>query len=146
MHLNHMLNEVDNILTVTEQEKAARKQQEMEKQEAEKQLRILDGKDKRKGYQRKLDEELELQRLERFKKEHQTVKLPKLTITPFKGTCLDWFRFWEQFEAEVDKPKSFLIYESCLMINQSRKLADCHLVKRAITRLRIFRKKVCKHF
>ncbi len=50
-----------------------------------------------------MDEELELQRLERFKKEQQAAKLPKLTITPFKGTCLDWFRFWEQFEAEVDK-------------------------------------------
>ena len=101
-HFEHMLDELDNILTLTEQEKAARKQQEIDEREAEKRLRILDEKDKRKAYQRKLDEELELQRLERFKKEQQTAKLPKLTITPFKGTCLDWFRFWEQFEAEVN--------------------------------------------
>ena len=94
-HFEHMLDELDNILTLTEQEKAARKQQEIDEREAEKRLRILDEKDKRKAYQRKLDEELELQRLERFKKEHQTAKLPKLTITSFKGTCLDWFRFWE---------------------------------------------------
>ena len=84
-HFEHMLDELDNILTLTEQEKAARKQQEIDEREAEKRLRILDEKDKRKAYQRKLDEELELQRLERFKKEQKTAKLPKLTITPFKG-------------------------------------------------------------
>ena len=55
-----MLDELDNILTLTEQEKAARKQQEIDEREAEKQLRILDEKDKRKAYQRKLDEELQL--------------------------------------------------------------------------------------
>ena len=64
-HFEHMLDELDNILTLTEQEKAARKQQEIDEREAEKRLRILDEKDKRKAYQRKLDEELELQRLER---------------------------------------------------------------------------------
>ena len=31
------------------------------------------------------------------------VKLPKLEITKFKGTHIDWFRFWNQFEAEIDK-------------------------------------------
>ena len=31
------------------------------------------------------------------------VKLPKLEITKFKGTHIDWFRFWIQFEAEIDK-------------------------------------------
>ena len=30
-------------------------------------------------------------------------KLPKLVITKFQGTHLDWQRFWEQFEAEIDK-------------------------------------------
>ena len=32
-----------------------------------------------------------------------SVKLPKLEITKFKGTHMDWFRFWSQFETEVDK-------------------------------------------
>ena len=31
------------------------------------------------------------------------VKLPKLVITKFQGTHLDWQRFWGQFEAEIDK-------------------------------------------
>ena len=32
-----------------------------------------------------------------------SVKLPKLEITKFRGTHMDWFRFWSQFETEVDK-------------------------------------------
>lgn len=31
------------------------------------------------------------------------VKLPKLTITKFQGTHLDWLRFWSQFKTEIDK-------------------------------------------
>ena len=31
------------------------------------------------------------------------VKLPKLVITKFQGTHLDWQRFWGQFEVEIDK-------------------------------------------
>ena len=30
-------------------------------------------------------------------------KLPKLTITKFQGTHLDWLRVWKQFETEIDK-------------------------------------------
>ena len=37
-----------------------------------------------------------------------TVKLPKLMITKFKGTPLDWFRFWNQFESKIDKVVSLL--------------------------------------
>jgi len=29
-------------------------------------------------------------------------KLPTLTITKFQGTHLDWLRFWNQFETEID--------------------------------------------
>ena len=31
------------------------------------------------------------------------VKLPKLVITKFQGTDLDWQRFWGQFKSEIDK-------------------------------------------
>ena len=31
------------------------------------------------------------------------VKLPKLTISAFKGTHLDWQRFWSQLESETDR-------------------------------------------
>ena len=32
-------------------------------------------------------------------------KLPKLEISKFQGTFLDWKRFWNQFEIEIDKAK-----------------------------------------
>ncbi|XP_044185053.1 uncharacterized protein LOC122965145 [Acropora millepora] len=32
-------------------------------------------------------------------------KLPKLEISRFQGTFLDWTRFWNQFETEIDKAK-----------------------------------------
>ena len=35
--------------------------------------------------------------------EKVSVKLPKLKITKFEGTALDWFRFWNQFETEIDQ-------------------------------------------
>ena len=31
--------------------------------------------------------------------------MPKLEITKFQGTFLDWMRFWNQFETEIDKAK-----------------------------------------
>ena len=31
------------------------------------------------------------------------VKLPKLIISKFEGTNLDWLRFWSQFEMEIDQ-------------------------------------------
>ena len=31
------------------------------------------------------------------------IKLPELEITKFKGTHVDWFRFWNQFKTEVDQ-------------------------------------------
>ena len=31
------------------------------------------------------------------------VKLPKFIISKFQGTHIDWFRFWNQFEAEIDR-------------------------------------------
>ena len=37
------------------------------------------------------------------KKKDPKAKLPKLVISKFEGTALDWFRFWNQFETEIDQ-------------------------------------------
>ena len=37
------------------------------------------------------------------KKEDLKAKLPKLVVSKFEGTALDWFRFWNQFETEIDQ-------------------------------------------
>ena len=47
--------------------------------------------------------------------EKVSVKLPKLKRKKFKGTALDWFRFWNQFETEIDQVKISPISKfSCL--------------------------------
>ncbi|XP_028408199.1 uncharacterized protein LOC114530777 [Dendronephthya gigantea] len=46
---------------------------------------------------------MEKLRNEQGKLQGKNAKLPKLIITKFNGTPVDWLRFWNQFEAEVDK-------------------------------------------
>ena len=48
------------------------------------------------------DEQLE-KRLRRMEQQQPQVKLPKLVISKFNGTYLDWLRFWEQFTSQIDK-------------------------------------------
>ena len=60
--------------------------------------------------------------------ERVNVKLPKLVITKFDGTSLDWFRFWNQFESEIYKveigPVSKFFYLKELLIPRARLLID----------------------
>ena len=57
-----------------------------------------------------------------------SVKLPKLEITEFEGRALDWFRFWNQFETEIDQiqispmNKFFCLKE--LLVPKERLLID----------------------
>ena len=81
-----------------------------------------DEEEKRKGEKRKriLDEQMELEKvkLEMHAKFEKSIKgtpgdsqnlnspgakLPKLVMSKFEGTHLDWMRFWNQFETEIDK-------------------------------------------
>ena len=41
--------------------------------------------------------------------EKVSVKLPKLKITKFEGTALDWFWFWNQFGTEINQVQISLI-------------------------------------
>ena len=60
--------------------------------------------------------------------ESNKVKLPKLVISKFEGTALDWFRFWNQFETEIDKqdisPVTKFSYLKEFLFPQVRKLID----------------------
>lgn len=51
---------------------------------------------------RRYDIQCEEIRLQRWKEEQNTARLPKLEISKFMGDSLDWNRFWEQFESDVD--------------------------------------------
>ena len=63
---------------------------------------------------RKLEQEKQLEEMrmetrkhfekkEEKKEEDPKAKLPKLVISKFEGTALDWLRFWNQFETEIDQ-------------------------------------------
>ena len=53
----------------------------------------------------RMEHELKMDKIrkENEKQRQTNAKLPKLVITKFNGTPLDWLRFWNQFEAEIDK-------------------------------------------
>ena len=55
-----------------------------------------------------------------------SVKLPKLKITKFEGTFLDWSQFWNQFETETDQvqisPISKFFYINELLVTKARLL------------------------
>ena len=56
------------------------------------------------------------------------MKLPKLIITKFDSTSLNWFCFWNQFDSEIDKaeidPESKFSYLKELLIPRVRSLID----------------------
>ena len=66
----------------------------------------------RKQYELKLEVEAKIDELKnknimtsstKHTEKASAAKLPKLVITKFNGTPQDWLRFWNQFEAEIDK-------------------------------------------
>ena len=87
---------------IADKEKAKLEEVESEKNKLKKRIEeeliIEEAKIKRR-------EELEKNVVQLAKTEEKEikVKLPKLEITKFKGTHLDWLRFWNQFENEIDK-------------------------------------------
>ena len=67
---------------------------------------------KRKQYELKLEFEAKIDELKnknimtssiKHTEKVSAAKLPKLVITKFNGTPQDWLRFWNKFEAEIDK-------------------------------------------
>ena len=90
--------------------------------------------------QRRLEEERRIQEMKaemkklkkteekRGSRDEIRVKLPKLVISQFEGTHLDWFRFWHQYETQIDKsglsPISKFSYLKELLAPKARVLID----------------------
>ena len=82
-----------------EEEESRRKVEELSNQEYEKEMRVERMRlqmrrefHSREGEQQVIKESSEMR-----------AKLPKLTISKFNGTNIDWLRFWNQFHAEIEK-------------------------------------------
>ena len=78
-----------------EEEKA---EEEKHKQRHEEELKLEEAK-----MQIKRDFEKNMEEDQNKSVKESGEKLPKLTITKFQGTHLDWLRFWSQFETKIDK-------------------------------------------
>ena len=82
---------------------------EEEKREEEKRKRIMDEEielEKVKFQARaKLEKSVKMSFEDSENSSNIGAKLPKLEISKFQGTFLDWTRFWNQFEIEIDKAK-----------------------------------------
>ena len=91
-------------------------------------------------FRRKLEQEKQLEEMrmemrkqfekkEGKKKEDPKAKLPKLVISKFEGTALDWFRFRNQIETEIDQqnhisPVTKYSYLKEFLLPYVRKLVD----------------------
>ena len=71
----------------------------------------------------------QFEKKEQKKEEDPKAKMPKLVISKFDGTDLDWFKFWNQFETEIDQQdhippvtkysylKEFLLPQVCKLVD-----------------------------
>ena len=79
-------------------DKEEKKEEEKRNRRYEEELKFEEAKLKvKRDHEKKLEED----RNKSLKE--SGAKLPKLTITKFQGTHLDWLRFWSQFETEIDQ-------------------------------------------
>ena len=86
-------------LKIVDEEKATVSEKIKIKKRMEEEMKIEEAKIKmRMEYEKKAAEEKQ-----KMDEKNVMVKLPKLQITKFQGTHLDWTRFWNQFEMEIDK-------------------------------------------
>ena len=84
----------------------AKAKDEEEKIEQEKRRLLFEEELKMEKAKLELKQEFEKKMEESYAKsavKGNNAKLPKLVITKFQGTHLDWQRFWGQFETEIDK-------------------------------------------
>ena len=93
---------VEDLLQKIHDDKEARKREDIEAREKERQLRIRQEEEEKQKRQRRYDLQCDEIRLQSWKEEQNTARLPKLEISKSKGDSLDWNRFWEQFEPEID--------------------------------------------
>ena len=75
-----------------------KKEEEKQKRHYEDEIKLQEAK-----MAAKLKFEKKMEEVQSKPQKESGAKLPKLIITKFQGTHLDWQRFWGQFETEIDK-------------------------------------------
>lgn len=118
--IENQVDQVDIKVThINEHLASLKSEEDFKAQEIEKELKAKEREDQLKFERAQLEQKLEYERkIEESKMDHATksseakaspasegarTKLPKLTITKFNGSHTDWLRFWNIYEAEIDK-------------------------------------------
>ena len=117
--IENQVAEVDLKVTHINEHLASLKSEDLKGQETEKELKAKEREDQLGFGRAQLEQKLEYERkIEESKKDHATklseakagsdsegarTKLLKLTITKFNGSHTDWLRFWNIYEAKIDK-------------------------------------------
>ena len=106
------------VAHINEHLASIKSEEDFKAQETEKELKAKEREDQLKFERAKLEQKLEYERKIKESKNYSTktneakaspagegacTKLPKLTITKFNGSHTDWLRFWNIYEAEIDK-------------------------------------------
>ena len=80
-----------------------RRQLKIEKKKKKKRASLLRRREEEKKTEEMCQELQRSIRVLRDQSKEEKVKLPKLVISPFTDTHTDFFRFWNQFETQIDK-------------------------------------------
>ena len=85
-------------------DKAEKKQNEKPELEAKQRKLEVEAEMERARYEQKLKFECRLEEVKPSVNDRQVnrVKFPELMISKFQGTQIAWFRFWNQFQVEID--------------------------------------------
>ena len=116
--IEKQIGEVDTRVTYINERLASLKLEQVTKtQESENEIKARDREEQLRFERVQLEQKLEYeQKIKEAKRNYTTkseaspapsegvrTKLPRLTITKFNGTHTDWLRFWNIYEAEIDK-------------------------------------------
>lgn len=125
-NLNKTLSAMEQQVEEIEETITKWKHEEKEKQHREEEI------EQQSRLDTKMKEELEIEKAKlELRKQDTTkgseqlrIKLPKLIITKFQGNHLDWLRFWNEFEVEIDRasipPVSKFAYLKELLVPKAR--------------------------
>ena len=100
--LENNIKELHERATAEERQREQELEEEKRRRQFEHDIKLEEAKlQMKREIEKKLEEERE--KYQGSKDQKLKAKLPKLEITKFQGTHVDWLRFWSQFEAEIDQ-------------------------------------------
>jgi hypothetical protein len=106
-HCDNLMDDLDDYIKDQQNKEWQEISQREYKLEEDRRQKRMEDEDVRFERLRRLKLEDEEKKMKRQEAHEQKEKLLKLEITKFDSTIIDWVRFWEQFNEEIDKCKYY---------------------------------------